>query len=151
MRLRTSIVFFPLLFAVCMPGLAQGQAATEPFRDPSLPIEQRVDDLVSRLTLDEKIARLGQTQPAIPRLGIKSFTNFTEGAVRLGMGLRPEAHCHDFPAVGWIGRNLGPGDSSPSRRRRWISSVAYGCAGWCPPVAQRVCFASAKKDAAAGQ
>ena len=32
-------------------------AAAMPFRDPSLPIEQRVNDLVSRLTLEEKVAQ----------------------------------------------------------------------------------------------
>jgi len=66
----------PFLLAA---GMAQPLAAAEPFRDPNLPLEQRVDDLISRLTPDEKIAMLGQVQPAIPRLGIKAFTNFTEG------------------------------------------------------------------------
>jgi beta-glucosidase len=40
-----------------------------PFRNPDLPEDQRLADLVSRLTLDEKIACLG-TNPAVPRLGI---------------------------------------------------------------------------------
>lgn len=34
---------------------------------------QRIDDLMGRLTLDEKIAFLHQYQPAIPRLGIGVF------------------------------------------------------------------------------
>ena len=38
----------------------------------------RVDDLLGRLTLDEKIAMLHQYQPAIPRLGIASFKTGTE-------------------------------------------------------------------------
>jgi hypothetical protein len=33
--------------------MAQALAAAEPFRDPSLPLERRVDDLISRLSLDE--------------------------------------------------------------------------------------------------
>lgn len=32
--------------------------ATAPYRNPSLPIEQRIDDLLSRMTLDEKVAQL---------------------------------------------------------------------------------------------
>lgn len=60
----------PLLLVT---GLAQALAAAEPFRDPSLPLERRVDDLVSLLTLDEKIGMLGQVQPAIPRLGIEGL------------------------------------------------------------------------------
>src|ERR1039457_5047325 len=76
MRPDPLTIVLPLLLAA---GMAQALAAAEPFRDPNLPLEQRVDDLVSRLTLDEKIAMLGQVQPAIPRLGISAFTNFTEG------------------------------------------------------------------------
>jgi beta-glucosidase len=49
-----------------------------PFRDPRLPVQARVDDLVGRLTLDEKISLLHQYQPAIPRLGIGRFKTGTE-------------------------------------------------------------------------
>jgi hypothetical protein len=44
--------------------LAPVLSAAEPFQDPKLPLEQRVDNLISLLTLDEKIAMLGQTEPA---------------------------------------------------------------------------------------
>ncbi|MCX5246376.1 glycoside hydrolase family 3 C-terminal domain-containing protein [Streptomyces sp. NBC_00201] len=49
-----------------------------PFRNPDLPVSQRVDDLLNRLTLDEKISLLHQYEPAIPRLGIQSFRTGTE-------------------------------------------------------------------------
>ncbi|MHC3473907.1 glycoside hydrolase family 3 protein [Streptomyces sp. 7R007] len=49
-----------------------------PFRDPDLPVAARVTDLLSRLTLDEKISLLHQYEPAIPRLGIQSFRTGTE-------------------------------------------------------------------------
>lgn len=42
-----------------------------PFRHPDLPIEQRIDNLLSLLTLDEKIECLG-THPDVPRLSIKA-------------------------------------------------------------------------------
>src|ERR1035438_2388229 len=58
--------------------------AAEPFRDPLLPLEDRVNNLVSLLTPDERIAFLGQVTPAVDRLGIKAFTNFTEGLHGLG-------------------------------------------------------------------
>ena len=61
-------------------AIAPALSAAQPFQDPKLPLEQRVDNLISLLTADEKIAMLGQTQPAIPRLGIKAFTNFIGGA-----------------------------------------------------------------------
>ncbi|PXV59952.1 beta-glucosidase [Dysgonomonas alginatilytica] len=43
------------------------------FRDTSLPIEQRVEDLVSRLTLEEKVLQMASTTPAIERLGIPPY------------------------------------------------------------------------------
>ncbi|MFH8241389.1 glycoside hydrolase family 3 C-terminal domain-containing protein [Streptomyces sp. NPDC018321] len=46
---------------------------TPPFRDPHLPFGKRVDDLLSRLTLDEKTAFLHQFAPAVERLGIAAF------------------------------------------------------------------------------
>src|SRR5688572_12677098 len=55
-----------------------------PFRDPLLPLSERVDDLVSRLTLDEKIAMLHQHQPAIHRLGIAAFHTGQEALHGIG-------------------------------------------------------------------
>lgn len=46
---------------------------TPPFRDPHLPFAKRIDDLLSRLTLDEKTAFLHQFAPAVERLGIDAF------------------------------------------------------------------------------
>lgn len=44
-----------------------------PFRDPDLPFGKRIDDLLARLTLDERIAMLHQFAPAVERLGIGPF------------------------------------------------------------------------------
>ncbi|NUR40467.1 MAG: carbohydrate-binding protein, partial [Streptomyces sp.] len=46
---------------------------TPPFRDPQLPFAKRIDDLLSRLTLDEKTAFLHQFAPAVERLGVAAF------------------------------------------------------------------------------
>jgi beta-glucosidase len=46
---------------------------TPPFRDPQLPFAKRIDDLLARLTLDEKIFFLHQFAPAVERLGIAAF------------------------------------------------------------------------------
>ncbi|MEN3362237.1 MAG: beta-glucosidase, partial [Mycobacteriales bacterium] len=61
------------------PGLASAAPAPQfPFQDPRLSLSTRVDDLLGRLTLDEKIGFLHQYQPEIPRLGIKLFKAGTE-------------------------------------------------------------------------
>jgi len=53
-------------------------APVDPFRNPGLSLNARVDDLLGRLTLDEKISMLHQYAPAIPRLGIPMFKTGTE-------------------------------------------------------------------------
>jgi beta-glucosidase len=49
-----------------------------PFQNPALPIEKRVDNLVSLLTLDEKINQMVNNAPAIPRLGIPAYNWWNE-------------------------------------------------------------------------
>ncbi|MGW3598836.1 glycoside hydrolase family 3 C-terminal domain-containing protein [Streptomyces sp. NPDC005167] len=49
------------------------------FRDPQLPFARRIDDLLRRLTLDERIAMLHQFAPAVDRLGIGAFRTGQEG------------------------------------------------------------------------
>ncbi|MFI2379846.1 glycoside hydrolase family 3 C-terminal domain-containing protein [Streptomyces sp. NPDC018964] len=46
---------------------------TPPFRDTTLPFAKRIDDLLSRLTLDEKIGFLHQFAPAVERLDVAAF------------------------------------------------------------------------------
>ena len=49
-----------------------------PFCKTALSINQRVQDLISRLTLDEKISQLVNSAPAIPRLGIPDYEWWSE-------------------------------------------------------------------------
>ncbi|MBP2325975.1 beta-glucosidase [Kibdelosporangium banguiense] len=71
-----------------MTGLAGPAVADEPgelpFRDPRLPLSTRVEDLLKRLTVAEKVSLLHQFQPAIPRLGIPEFKTGTEALHGLG-------------------------------------------------------------------
>ena len=53
---------------------AAAQQTNYPFRDTSLPAAKRIDNLLSLMTLDEKIDCLG-TDTAVPRLGVPSFGN----------------------------------------------------------------------------
>jgi beta-glucosidase len=54
-------------------------AAAMPFRNPALPIEQRVDDLVGRMTLEEKVSQLIDRAAAIPRLDVPAYNWWNEG------------------------------------------------------------------------
>ncbi len=58
---------------------ASAALADSPFRDPSLPIAERVDDLVSRMTLEEKVTQMMHAAPAIPRLGVPAYNWWSEG------------------------------------------------------------------------
>ncbi|WP_211747357.1 glycoside hydrolase family 3 protein [Paenibacillus sp. Marseille-Q4541] len=51
-----------------------------PFQDTELDLDLRVKDLISRLTLDEKIESMLQYQPAIERLGVGAYKHGTEAA-----------------------------------------------------------------------
>ncbi|WP_055589301.1 glycoside hydrolase family 3 protein [Streptacidiphilus griseoplanus] len=49
-----------------------------PFRDPALGLRERVEDLLGRLTLDERVAMLHQYSPEVQRLGVAAFRTGTE-------------------------------------------------------------------------
>jgi beta-glucosidase len=49
-----------------------------PMWNTSLPIEQRVNDVVSRLTLEEKVKQMLNATPAVPRLGIPAYDWWNE-------------------------------------------------------------------------
>jgi len=74
-----------LLCHSCHPGKAPDNY---PFQNPELPVDQRVDDLVGRMTLDEKIGQMMNAAPAIPRLGIPEYNWWNEclhGVARAGL------------------------------------------------------------------
>ena len=50
-----------------------------PFLDPDLSVDERVEDLVSRLTLGEKAQQMLHSAPAIPRLGVPTYNWWNEG------------------------------------------------------------------------
>ena len=58
-----------------------------PYKNPELPINVRVDDLLSRLTLEEKVAQMMNATPAIERLGVPAHDFWNEalhGVARSG-------------------------------------------------------------------
>ncbi|MFS0775370.1 glycoside hydrolase family 3 C-terminal domain-containing protein [Neobacillus sp. 3P2-tot-E-2] len=63
-----------------MEKLADKKINEFPFHNPDLPLEARLNDLLSRLTFVEKVNLMCQYQPAIDRLGIKAHKQGTEAA-----------------------------------------------------------------------
>jgi beta-glucosidase len=55
------------------------RAALLPYQDPSLSAEKRAADLVSRMTLEERMKQLLNDAPAIPRLGVGRYVWQCEG------------------------------------------------------------------------
>ena len=86
LRMSSALIIAGILM---LPARAQTKAETPTpaYRNPSLPIEKRVDDLVSRMTLEEKVRQMQHTAPAIPRLGVPSYDWWSEalhGVARSG-------------------------------------------------------------------
>ena len=69
--------FFSFLLIISCSVYAQDYKSF-PMWDPSLPIETRVNDVVSRLTLEEKVKQMLNATPAIPRLGILAYDWWNE-------------------------------------------------------------------------
>ncbi|WP_316834213.1 glycoside hydrolase family 3 C-terminal domain-containing protein [Pedobacter nutrimenti] len=72
---KITIPFVCLLFPVLLKAQ---DFKTYPMWNSTLPVEKRVKDLVGRLTLEEKVAQMLNTAPAIPRLGIPAYEWWNE-------------------------------------------------------------------------
>src|SRR3954447_20057844 len=125
------------------------RAEGEPFRDPSLPLSARIDDLMGRLTMDEKISLLHQYEPAIPRLGIGVFKAGTEALHGVAWsndynhnGDVVTAHATTFPqAIGlattWdpaLLRAVGSSVGDEARGLHAQNPTVWGLNLWAPVV-----------------
>jgi len=74
---------------VCFAALAARVSAQTPdYQNPDLPFERRVADLVSRMTIEEKVSQMQDVAPAIDRLGIPRYNWWNEalhGVARSGL------------------------------------------------------------------
>ncbi|MEO0570159.1 MAG: glycoside hydrolase family 3 C-terminal domain-containing protein [Bacteroidota bacterium] len=68
-----------LLFWVTLATFSQ-----HPFNNPELPVQQRIDNLISLLTLEEKASQLLYNAPAIERLGIPAYNWWNEALHGVG-------------------------------------------------------------------
>jgi beta-glucosidase len=64
--------------ATVTPAQAMQDASKLPYMNPALPIDQRVDDLIKRMTLEEKATQLVNQARAVPRLGVPAYDWWSE-------------------------------------------------------------------------
>ena len=74
---------FSIGLLVAMWGLT-ASAQTLPYQNPKLSAEQRADDLLGRLTLDEKVKLMMDVSPAIDRLNVPQFQWWNEALHGVG-------------------------------------------------------------------
>jgi len=86
--LVTLVLAFPLL-------AQQGGTAQAPYMNPALPLDKRVDDLIGRMTLEEKVSQMRDVAVAIPRLGVPRYDWWNEGL----HGVAFAGYATNFPQV----------------------------------------------------
>src|SRR5712664_4851906 len=80
MNKHNAILITSLFLCSICPGTSgQTPSGEVQYLNPKLPIEQRVGDLISRMTLEEKVSQLENSADAIPRLGIPAYDWWNEG------------------------------------------------------------------------
>lgn len=132
------------LFFAAHVTLAQMPAKQEAYLDPALPLAQRVDDLVGRMTLEEKVSQMQDDAAAIPRLHIAEYNWWNEGL----HGVARSGHATVFPqAIGlaatWdtsLVHRVADTISTEARakyneaQRTDNHSIYYGLTFWSPNI-----------------
>ncbi len=79
-RVRMFTLPIVVLFVAVFSSLAQTTkpSSVPPYMNPSLPINERVNDLVARMTLEEKASQLVNQARAIPRLQVPAYDWWSE-------------------------------------------------------------------------
>ncbi|KRD12386.1 glycoside hydrolase family 3 [Flavobacterium sp. Root901] len=76
--METKKIVFQITLLLSLWCSAQNKTEEFPFLNPAISFEERADDLVSRLTLEEKVSQMLNAAPAIPRLQIPAYDWWNE-------------------------------------------------------------------------
>ncbi|HEY0785787.1 MAG TPA: glycoside hydrolase family 3 C-terminal domain-containing protein [Acidobacteriaceae bacterium] len=140
-RSKQALTYALLAASLACPLLAQQKA---PYEDASLPARERAQDLVKRMTLEEKAAQMMNEAPALPRLSIAEYNWWNEGL----HGMARSGYATMFPqAIGmaatWDTRLVGEIGTtiSTEARAKYNQAMAegnhaqyYGLTIWSPNI-----------------
>src|SRR5579875_1607452 len=143
-RALLPVVLF-CLTAAALPLSASAQTSyAHPWDDPHQPIQKRVQELVSQMTLQEEASQMINDAPAIPRLGVPAYNWWSEGL----HGIARSGYATVFPqAIGMAAtfdpaamHQMGVTVSTEARAkynwaiRRGIHSIYFGLTLWAPNI-----------------
>ena len=115
-----------------------------PFKNPDLPQEQRIDDLLKRLTIEEKIDMMQSSSKGVERLGIPDYNWWNEAlhgvaragvatvfpqAIALAASFDPEEHLRTFTIISDEAR----AKYNESTRQGYHAQY-YGLSFWTPNI-----------------
>ena len=86
---------FAVVLALSFPSHGQQAPSNAPYLNPALAVDQRVDDLIGRMTLEEKVAQMRDHATPIPRLGVPKYDWWNEGL----HGVAFAGYATNFPQV----------------------------------------------------
>ena len=136
-----------ILFCLALFATALSLRAADPeypFRNPELSMEQRIDDLLSRLTLAEKIDMMQNGSKGVERLGIPDYNWWNEalhGVARAGVAtvfpqaigmaatFDPEEHLRTFTTISDEARAKYNEAIRNGQHRQY-----YGLSFWTPNI-----------------
>src|SRR3984885_10102371 len=86
-RVKYSLALKLIVRAALLSATALAFAQSPRYKNPAAPFEKRADDLLSRMTLEEKISQLMNDSAPIDRLGVPAYNWWNEclhGVARAG-------------------------------------------------------------------
>ena len=135
---------FAVVLALSFPSHGQQAPSNAPYLNPALAVDQRVDDLIGRMTLEEKVAQMRDHATPIPRLGVPKYDWWNEGL----HGVAFAGYATNFPqvigmAATWdtdLVHKIGETDSTEARAkynqamREDHHEMFFGLTFWAPNI-----------------